>query len=133
MVVVKLSNPSLEKVSLISSWSNTLLVLHLVKSVSVLFLRVRNLELSFLVAKSLTKSKLLIASTLCLSCISRTFATSKTIDWFDSAVSPIPTGILDNTEVSAKFFNPDGWVRRFTGFTKSFHPIGLFMVYERFW
>jgi len=54
-----LSNPSLEKFSLTSSCRRTLFVLHLVKSVNVLFLNVKNLEPLILVSKSLAKSKLL--------------------------------------------------------------------------
>ena len=82
------SKPSLEKLELISSWINTLLVLHLVKSVKLLFWKVRNLdfELFEAVSKSRTKSKLLIASTLCLSLSSNTLATSNTINWFESKV-----------------------------------------------
>ena len=123
-----LSNPSLEKFALISSWTNTLLVLHLVKSVKVLFWSVKNLEPLTLVSKSLAKSKLLIASTLCLSFNSNTLPTSNTTTWFDSRTSPTPTVILDVIDVSAKFFNPDGWTKRFTGFTNFSHSIELLTV-----
>ena len=44
ITVLVLSNPSLEKPSLISSCSKTLFVLHLVKSVNVLFWNVKNLD-----------------------------------------------------------------------------------------
>ena len=107
--------------------------MHLVKSVSVLFLSVRNLEPLILVSKSLAKSKLLIASTLCLSFNSRIFPTSRTTVWLDSRTSPTPTCKLDTTEVSAKFFNPDGWTNLFTGLTNFSHSIELLTVYDKFW
>ena len=128
-----LSNPSLEKFSLISSCSRTLFVLHLVKSVNVLFWNVRNLDPLTLVSKSLAKSKLLIASTLCLSLSSRTLPTSNTTVWLDSLTSPTPTVRFDVIAVSAKFFNPDGWTNRLTGFTNLSHSIVLLTVYDKFW
>ena len=73
-----LSNPSLENPSLTSSCNKTLFVLHLVKSVNVRFCSVKNFDPFTLVSKSLAKSKLLIASTLCLSFNSRMLPTSKT-------------------------------------------------------
>ena len=57
----------------------------------------------FNVSKSVTKSKLLIASTLD---ISSSFVTSRIIVDNVEEVVPTPTLILFCTEVSAKFFNP---------------------------
>ena len=85
------------------------------------------------VSKSLAKSKLLIASTLCLSLSSRTFPTSNTIDWFDSRTSPTPTFKLEVTVVSEKFLSPDGCTRRFIGLTNFSHSIELLTVYDKFW
>ena len=79
-------------------------------------------------SKSLAKSKLLIASTLCLSFSSRILPTSRTTVWADSRTSPTPTFKLDTTEVSAKFFNPDGWTKRLTGLTNLSHSIELLTV-----
>ena len=123
-----LSNPSLEKPSLISSCNKTLFVLHLVKSVKVLFLNVKNLDPLTLVSKSLAKSKLLIASTLCLSLSSSILPTSRTTVWFDSRTLPNPTARLDVIAVSAKFLSPEGWTKRFTGFTNFSHSIELLTV-----
>ena len=124
------SKPSLEKLELISSWINTLLVLHLVKSVKLLFWKVRNLdfELFAAVSKSLTKSKLLIASTLCLSLSSNTLATSNTTNWFESKVFPDPTLIFLTIEVSEKFLSPAGCTNLLIGFTNLSHSTVLFTV-----
>ena len=132
-MVLVLSKPSLEKLSLISSCNNTLFVLHLVKSDRVLFLKVKNLEPFTLVSKSLAKSKLLIASTLCLSLSSSMLPTSRTTVWFDSRTLPNPTARLDVIAVSAKFLSPEGWTKRFTGLTNFSHSTELLIVYDKFW
>ena len=122
-------NPTLENSSLILSCIKTLFVLHLVKSVRVLFTNCKFLDLLSNTLKSVTKSKLLIASTLIISSI-----TSKVTDVTESSPLLIgDTSIFFSTDVSAKFFNPAGWTRRFTGFTSFSHSIGLFIVYDRFW
>ena len=104
------------------------MVLHLVKSLRVLFWSVKNLEPFTLVSKSLAKSKLLIASTLCLSLSSNALPTSKTTVWFDSRTVPNPTARFDVIAVSAKFLRPDGWTKRFTGFTNFSHSTELLTV-----
>ena len=128
MTVLFSWNPVLENLLLISSCTNTLLVLHLVKSVNTLFDNSTNLELLVLVSKSREKSKLLIASTLCLSSKPNTLLTSRTIKSFVIAVIPTPTVTLLSIEVSEKFFNPAGWTRRFTGFTNLSHSTELLTV-----
>ena len=97
----------LENLSLISSCTNTLLVLHLVKSDNTLFDNSINFDLFGLVSKSLTKSKMFIASTLCLSSKPSILLTSRTIVSFVDAVD-MPYSTLLSSDVSAKFFNPAG-------------------------
>jgi len=123
----------LEKLPLISSWIRTLFDLHLVKSANFLFDSSKNLDLLVLESKSLTKSKLLIASTRCASFNSRMFNTSSVIVSFVFTVVPIPTFTCDSIEVSAKFFNPAGWTNLFTGFTNFSHSTVLLTVYDKFW
>ena len=48
-------------------------------------------------------------------------------------VDPTPTATLFCTEVSAKFFNPAGWSKRFRGFTNLSHSIELLTEYDKFW
>ena len=118
----------LENLLLISSWTNTLFVLHLEKSVKVLLDSSINLDLFVLESKSVAKSKLLIASTLCLSSNPIILATSRTIKSFVRAVVPTPTDTLLSIDVSEKFFNPAGWTKRFKGFTNVSHSTVLLTV-----
>ena len=80
------------------------------------------------VSKSLTKSKLLIASTL----FSSFKTSSMTVDK-ELPVDPTPTKTLFSIDVSAKFFNPAGCKMRFTGFTNLSHSTVLFTEYDKFW
>ena len=118
-------NPVLENLSLISSWIKTLFVKHLEKSVKTLLENLILLDFLPKGSKSVTKSKLLIASTLNLSLI-----ISKIIVPTDSSTSPIPVLVLAILwiEVSAKFFKPDGWTRRLTELTNLSHSIELLTV-----
>ena len=52
-------------------------------------------------------------------------ATSNTTSWLESIVSPTPTFVVDNIDVSAKFFSPDGWTNLFTGLTNLSQSTGL--------
>ena len=135
IIVLIDSTPSLEKVSLMSSWTKTLFVKHLVKSVKFLFLNVRNLDLVLfsIVSKSLALSKLFIASTLCLSLNSNMLPTSKTTSWLESNVFPAPTFVVESIDESAKFYKPDGWTNLLTGFTNLSQSTELFIEYDKFW
>ena len=129
----------LEYLELISSMFNTLFVFAWIKSVKLTFCNWINFEVERFISKSvapvptkisLALSKLYKVSTLTLSINDGNI--SKNIEIF--ACPPIGNALdADVIPVSEKFLNPAVWTKLFTGLFKSFHVIGLCMVYERFW
>ena len=75
---------------------------------------------------SRTKSRILTVSTL------SSFIKSRTISAEVVAVER-PAWVVDVIPVSAKFFSPLVWIRRFTGFINSSYVIGLWTLYDKFW
>ena len=116
---------TLEKSLLISSTVRTLLLSHLTKSTSLIFLNSTNFEELLRGSLSLDKSIFLTTSTLLSSIM---FIVIDVVD-----VDPIPTLDDDENSVSAKFFNPEVWSISLTGVSNLFHGISLLIEYDKFW
>ena len=73
----------------------------------------------------MTKSKLLILSTLC--------SVIKSLDKTKLEIDDIPDTAVDVIPVSEKFLRPVVCNNLFTGSIRSVYAIGLCIVYDKFW